>query len=100
MFCHHLTCALSTSRSSTHLVQFGCRLGGLTGAAGVPVIGSAATVASAPFHQQTSREEDGIGGPQLLAQVDGVVARGTAVPLDVVVETVQINWAARGNHIC
>lgn len=44
------------------------------------------------FDEQTPGEEDGVGGLQLLAQVHGVVARRTAVPLDVFVETVQINW--------
>lgn len=67
----------------------------MTGTAAVPVIGSAATVASTALDQQTSREEDGVGGPQLLAQVYRVVARSTAVPLDVVIETVQINWTER-----
>ena len=73
-------------------MQFECRLGGLTGAAAVPVLSPAATVASTTFDQQTSREEDGVGGLQLLAQVHRVVARCTAVSLDVFIETVQINW--------
>lgn len=76
-------------------MQFERRLGGLTAAAAVPVVGPTAAVASAAFDQQTSGEEDGVGGPQLLAQVDGVVARSTAVPLDVVIETVQIDWMVR-----
>lgn len=66
-------------------MQFGHRLRGLTGAAIVPVVRSTAAVAAAAFDQQTSGEEDGVGGPQLLAQVHRVVARGTAVPLDVVI---------------
>lgn len=69
------------------------RLGGLAGAAGVPAVCSAAAVAATPLDQQAAGEEDGIGGPQLLPQVDGVVARSAAVALDVVVEAVQINWA-------
>lgn len=76
-------------------MQFECRLGGLTGAAVVPVVRPAAAVAAAAFDQQTSREEDGVGGPQLLSQVYGVVARSAAVPLDVIIETVQINWTVR-----
>lgn len=58
----------------------------------VPVVCPTATVASAAFHQQAPWEEDGVGGSQLLAQVYRVVARGTAVSLDVIIETVQINW--------
>lgn len=74
-----------------HLVQFERGLGGLAGAAAVPVVGAAAAVASAAFDQQAAREEDGVGGPQLLTQVHRVVARGAAVPLDVVVQTVQVD---------
>lgn len=79
-------------------MQFERRLGGLTAAAAVPVIGSTATVSSAAFDQQTSGEEDGAGDPQLLAQVDGVVARGAAVPLDVVIQAVQVNWTWRDSE--
>lgn len=72
-------------------MQFERCLGGLTGAAIVPAGRSTTTVATTAFDQQTSREEDGIGGPELLTQVYRVVARSAAVPLDVIIETVEIN---------
>lgn len=80
-------------------MQLERRLGGLAGATGVPPVCSAAAVAATPLDQQAAGEEDGVGGPQLLPQVDGVVARSAAVALDVVVEAVQINWAVgRGSE--
>lgn len=72
-------------------MQFGCRFGGLTRAVKLPAFAPAAAVSSAAFHQQTSGEEDGVGDPQLLAQVHRVVAGSAAVSLDVVIETIQIN---------
>lgn len=75
----------------THLVQLGCGLGGLADAAAVPSVRPAAAVAAAALDQQAAGEEDGVGGPQLLPQVDRVVAGGAAVSLDVVVEAVEVN---------
>lgn len=75
----------------THLVQLRRGLGGLADAAAVPLVGAAAAVAAAALDQQAAREEDGAGGPQLLPQVDRVVAGGAAVSLDVVVEAVEVD---------
>lgn len=72
-------------------MQFERCFGGLTGTTIIPVSSATATVAPAAFHQQTSREKDGVGGLQLFSQVHRVVARSTAVPLDIVVKPVQIN---------
>lgn len=69
----------------THHVRF------LRGPFRLAAVASAA-VAAAAFDQQAAGEEDGVGGGQLLPQVDRVVAEAAAVPLDVVVETVKFSW--------
>lgn len=89
---------MPTCRPLTHLVHLGRGLCGLADAAGVPLVGPAAAVAAAALDQQAAGEEDGAGGAQLLPQVDRVVAGGAAVPLDVVVETVEVNWIGRGDR--
>lgn len=79
-------------RPVTHLVQLGRGLGGLADAAAAPLICAAVAVAAAALDQQAAGEVDGLGGLQLLPQVDRVVAGGAAVSLDVVVEAVEVNW--------
>lgn len=76
-------------------MQFERCFGGLTGTTIIPVSRPTAAVAAAALHQQTSREKDGVGDPQLFSQVHRVVAGSTAVPLDIVVKAVQINWTGK-----
>lgn len=82
----------NTSGRVTHLEFQECGPAGLADAAAVPSVRRAAAVAAAALDQQAAGEEDGVGGPQLLPQVDRVVVGGAAVSLDVVVEAVEVNW--------
>lgn len=76
-------------------MQFECCLGSPAGAIVVPVVSPTATVAPTSLNKQTPGEEYGVRGLQLFTQVYGVVTRSTAVLLDIVVETVKINWKVR-----
>lgn len=62
-------CDMGPCLDQTNLVELERCVGGPTGAATGPGISATATVAATSLDEQTTREENGVGGPEFFTQV-------------------------------